>query len=589
MERIDIEASIHHAWSLLLIDPANAYIIAQEAAQAAAQVQDRHGEAHARLILAKYESRFGKRDQAFEQLTELADFFLHQGDVPGQLRTEQALAQIELEKGLSHQASLRLQALLPKLEHLGALDHASLLNTLSIANTSSGDREQGLRLAYHALSLIRRQQGTPVSALINHNIGVYQLNAGNYDLAHKLLHDARHTILPFGRTSLLDLFSANLALCLIHQDLVDAALVIVEPLAHITSASITPRDLGFVQCVAADACFHAREWSRGEHYLQLASTTLGGDDDPFFVGYLAYLHAQHDAQQGDTQSALAQCDIAVAQAERSHDDQLTLDVLNLQAKIHADRQDYKQAYVLSQAFHHHYTRVAANANETRYLTLQVQHELAEAQSARDRARKEHAEAENARQKLTQLNRQLEERIAEIEALQSALREQAVRDVLTGLYNRRHLQDALPQTLQLAIRANWNVCVVLIDLDHFKRLNDTHGHRLGDAALIELGKVLRDGIRGSDFCCRYGGEEFCIVLADMPPTAAQNRLLELLDQLRQRPISDGENQFTGLTFSAGIAATDTFGHDSQQLLHAADKALYQAKAAGRSQVHIAAEL
>nr|WP_246491075.1 GGDEF domain-containing protein [Chitinivorax tropicus] len=364
------------------------------------------------------------------------------------------------------------------------------------------------------------------------------------------------------------------------------ALKIIEPLVHESCTNITPRDLGFVQSVTADACFRLGEWSRGEHYLDLADTTLGGDDDPFFVGYLAFLHAQLLAQQGQSESALAQCDIAIAASERSHDDQLILDVINLQSQIHADRGDYQHAYQLARAFHQRYTRVSAFANETRYLTLQVQHELAEAQSARDRARKEHAEAEQARQKLSQLNRQLEERIEEIESLQSALREQAIRDALTGLYNRRHLQDALPQALQLATRTNWNVCVALIDLDHFKRLNDTHGHRLGDLALIELGKVLRDGIRGSDFCCRYGGEEFCIVLADMPASAAQLRLNGLLQQLKARLITDGESQFSGLAFSAGIASTDRFGHDPQRLLDAADKALYQAKAAGRGIVMIA---
>ncbi|MBE9609247.1 GGDEF domain-containing protein [Chitinilyticum piscinae] len=205
---------------------------------------------------------------------------------------------------------------------------------------------------------------------------------------------------------------------------------------------------------------------------------------------------------------------------------------------------------------------------------------------RDLAELRHQETELARERLEQANQQLAIRMVEVESLQHQLLEQATRDPLTYLFNRRYLHDTLPVELQRAQRQAYPVCVVMIDLDHFKAVNDRHGHAVGDAVLLALAGVLRTGLRATDFTARYGGEEFCLVLADIQPDQA----LELVQQLQQRyaglrvRASDGE--LSGMTFSAGIACYPLDGDCEDALLRAADRALYRAKAEGRDCVRLA---
>lgn len=211
---------------------------------------------------------------------------------------------------------------------------------------------------------------------------------------------------------------------------------------------------------------------------------------------------------------------------------------------------------------------------------QIQSELSEAERERDFARVKQAEAERARAELEMLNRELAAKVVEIERLQEQLREQAIRDPLTDLYNRRYLQQALASELQLAERRHYPLCVVLIDLDHFKSVNDRHGHPVGDQVLIELANLLRANIRGSDFACRFGGEEFCLVLSDIGQELALTRTQSLLAAFSALQFCSG---LSGQTFSAGIAQYPLHGRDAQALLRVADQALYRAKAAGRNQV------
>lgn len=167
----------------------------------------------------------------------------------------------------------------------------------------------------------------------------------------------------------------------------------------------------------------------------------------------------------------------------------------------------------------------------------------------------------------------------------ALEEMALRDPLTGLLNRRYLDEAMAREIAQAERSGRPVSFVLMDLDHFKRLNDTHGHRAGDAALQAVGALLATSIRTGDLACRYGGEEFLLLL---PGTAAQVAL-QRTDGLRlafaNLPVpSAGEP--VRVTLSAGVATYPDHGLTREELIRKADAALYQAKAAGRDCVRVA---
>ncbi len=171
-------------------------------------------------------------------------------------------------------------------------------------------------------------------------------------------------------------------------------------------------------------------------------------------------------------------------------------------------------------------------------------------------------------------------------LREKLRDEAIHDSLTGLFNRRYLEESLPRELHRARRGHSPLCLVMLDLDHFKQFNDTSGHAAGDAVLRAFGQLLRTKLRQSDIGCRYGGEEFALVLPDSSLRGAQDRVEELRLLVQEMDIRDGGERLGAVTISAGIAAACAEGSTSRDLLRAADEALYTAKRAGRDCVVVA---
>ncbi|HNQ17994.1 MAG TPA: diguanylate cyclase [Smithellaceae bacterium] len=187
--------------------------------------------------------------------------------------------------------------------------------------------------------------------------------------------------------------------------------------------------------------------------------------------------------------------------------------------------------------------------------------------------------------LKKTNETLSQKLAEIEALQVKLKEEAIRDPLTGLYNRRFLQETLKRELAHTVRGNLPLSIAMLDLDHFKIINDTYGHSVGDIFLVSLANLLLHKTRSSDVCCRYGGEEFVIVM----PAATLGEATTRIDQLRLEfskiKIETGDEK-TSITLSGGVAGYPVHGNSNQALLDAADRALYEAKNTGRNRVVVA---
>ncbi|MFK4074426.1 histidine kinase N-terminal 7TM domain-containing protein [Ectopseudomonas khazarica] len=176
----------------------------------------------------------------------------------------------------------------------------------------------------------------------------------------------------------------------------------------------------------------------------------------------------------------------------------------------------------------------------------------------------------------------EERLRTISSLHEQLREQALCDPLTGLYNRRYLDEFFARELARVQRENLPLAVALIDLDHFKRLNDECGHLVGDDVLKAVAQHLLDNLRSTDAVFRIGGEEFLLILPGADPDEASARLQSICSQLAAREIATrGGDQ--RVTLSAGLAYWPQQGQALDELLHAADAALYQAKRTGRNRV------
>jgi diguanylate cyclase (GGDEF)-like protein/PAS domain S-box-containing protein len=171
-------------------------------------------------------------------------------------------------------------------------------------------------------------------------------------------------------------------------------------------------------------------------------------------------------------------------------------------------------------------------------------------------------------------------------LRETLREQSIRDPLTRLFNRRFLEESFERELQLASRRKQSIAILFLDLDHFKRFNDTFGHDAGDLVLQSLADLFRNFFRATDLCCRYGGEEFAIIMPESSSQDAAIRANMLRAEVKSLRLQY-KKQFLGpLTLSVGVAAFPEHGSIASELLKIADQCLYESKARGRDTVTVA---
>jgi diguanylate cyclase (GGDEF)-like protein/PAS domain S-box-containing protein len=170
--------------------------------------------------------------------------------------------------------------------------------------------------------------------------------------------------------------------------------------------------------------------------------------------------------------------------------------------------------------------------------------------------------------------------------QALLREQSVRDHLTGLFNRRYMEETLERELLRATRKQLSLGIIMLDVDEFKHFNDMYGHGAGDVILRELGKLLLKHVRREDIPCRYGGDEFIIVLPDASQVVTSERAEYICKKAKQSHFQFEGQALEAVTLSLGLAVFPKDGSTSAAVLKAADDALYRAKHDGRGRVVMA---
>jgi diguanylate cyclase (GGDEF)-like protein/PAS domain S-box-containing protein len=168
-------------------------------------------------------------------------------------------------------------------------------------------------------------------------------------------------------------------------------------------------------------------------------------------------------------------------------------------------------------------------------------------------------------------------------LREALRNQSIKDPLTGLYNRRYLTEMLEREIRRAVRAEQSLGILMLDLDHFKKFNDTYGHEAGDTVLREAASFLTKSIRVEDIVCRFGGEEFVIILPTADLASAHARAERIRSKLHELTVLHQGQSLGMITVSVGVATLPQHGTSPKDLLEAADAALYRAKREGRDRV------
>ena len=171
-------------------------------------------------------------------------------------------------------------------------------------------------------------------------------------------------------------------------------------------------------------------------------------------------------------------------------------------------------------------------------------------------------------------------------LRDTLKQQAIHDPLTGLFNRRYMEETLIREISRARRYETPLGIIMIDLDHFRRFNNTFGHEAGDLVLRDLGKFLQSNIRKEDVACRYGGEEFTLILPGAPMDITEKRAETLRTLVQDLEIYYNGRPLDSITLSLGVASFPEHGGTGETVLQAADAALYAAKRAGRNKVSTA---
>jgi diguanylate cyclase (GGDEF)-like protein len=170
-------------------------------------------------------------------------------------------------------------------------------------------------------------------------------------------------------------------------------------------------------------------------------------------------------------------------------------------------------------------------------------------------------------------------------LREALRSQSIRDSLTGWFNRRYMEETLEREILRASRSRRPLSIIMLDVDHFKEFNDSFGHEAGDMVLQKLCQTLKSHVRNEDVACRYGGDEFVLVLPDTSAELAASRAEELRIAVAQMSMQY-QAQLPGLlTLSVGVATFPTDGNTLKELLRASDDALFRAKSDGRDRVRL----
>jgi len=189
---------------------------------------------------------------------------------------------------------------------------------------------------------------------------------------------------------------------------------------------------------------------------------------------------------------------------------------------------------------------------------------------------------NTEIKLRNSNQLLQFQIERVELLQEQLQELAIRDSLTDLFNRRYLHEMLGVEFARSTRSQTSLAILMLDSDHLKDINDKYGHKAGDDFLVHISNVIRENIRAGDIACRYGGDEFVVVLSNVAENVAFERAEKLRESVFSKPIIH-ENEKVSASVSIGIAMFPAHGSSGEILLQRADQALYAAKRLGKNKV------
>lgn len=463
------------------------------------------------------------------------------------------------------------------------LDQSWACATLGGLLIQKGDEEAGFRLRYESVECLRRQPPSPESAFALMNLGVTHHRFGNLRTAESLLEDAFQVAQTLGMTESYFLITGNVASVQLELGQPERALSTLAVAANVPNG--TPyRSL--YETMMGDALRAAGRHGEAREWLDRALKRIGEENSPQLRWMARIVELSQLRAEGRLDEALSLLRTAESTPPPFENPADALRICSEAAALFAEREEWEHAYAYERRHRDAYLELQRHAARVERFALQARYDLYRNQVERDFERRRREEAELARSTVQTLNEDLSTRLREIEMLQSALQEQVITDPLTGLYNRRFLGEVLPRELERAARDSSPVSVAILDVDGFKGVNDLHGHALGDDVLRRLSALLKDKTRATDYCCRFGGEEFCIVLTGIGADPARERLAAILDDFAALVLATQTGtDLRGLSFSCGVAAYPAHASHVEALLTLADGALLRAKRAGKRRVYV----
>jgi len=578
------------AWQLLHQDSARSVELARQALQEALAQDDRPGQAWARLAIGYHLLYFDTPAQASVELTAAQSQFDQLDDQPGFILAGTGLARCLWREG-KFAASLELVLPLrePGLQVLQHEQRGVLLNTIAGCYSAQGRSEQAFAYMYQALRDSGPTHGRGFDAVLYCNLAHELQQIGDYHEALRYLDQGISRCSELSNARLLSVLLVNRIVCLTELGRAQEAMLDVLQVRNLPAGPTGRGTMATAFETLAIAALRAGELRVGRELVELAQAAPRADIPDEHVE-LAIASALLEGQQGRWEQALQALDRAlplVGADDRDAAEGLSLRVrcmyFSLRSEIHEQLGDTAQALLHMRVWQQLHVARAHLASRARYQAAALQTELMRLQHKLDEQSSRRRSSERAKAELETANAQLSRKIAEVQALQSALKDQAVRDALTGLFNRRYLNETLPTALALAQREHQPLAVAIIDLDHFKAVNDRYGHGAGDTLLSAFGHLLASHCRKSDVACRYGGEEFCLLMPRTDAATAQRKVAHLLALWRQQRFEIDGDTLSGLSFSAGISDSIRAPLSPQMLLQAADQQLLAAKQRGRSRV------
>ena len=585
-------ALARRAWQLLHVDSARAIVLADKALAAARLRGDAAGEAWARAARGFHLLYFARPRDAAPELRAAARLFEAQGDRAGWVLARTGLARGMWREGRFAESLDAVLALRDEgLQVLRNDQRGVLLNTIAGCYSARNESDRAFAYMYQALRDARPTRGHGFDAVLHCNLAHELLQLGDYHLALEHVDAGIARCDGMRNPRLVSVLRINRIICLTELDRAGEALADVARVLAIPADADGRGTLSTHFETLAIAALCAGDVALGRELVGLAQDAPR-EDIPDERLELAVATALLAWQDGDLARAACELDAVRASADSGRKGlslRVRCRVHQTLSQLHEARGDAAAALHSLRAWQRLAEERAQFASRARYQAATLQTELLTLRQQLDAGDAQRRATERAHAELAAINRQLSQKVDEVQALQAALQQQATRDVLTGLFNRRHLNDTLPAMWAAARRDGRPLAVAIIDLDHFKQVNDGLGHEAGDRVLAGFGRLLAAAIRRSDVACRYGGEEFCVLMPGTEAAAARRKLTRLLERWRSEALLLGASSGAGTSFSAGVADSLTSSDSAQALLKRADDELLRAKREGRNQVRTASAL